>query len=136
MFPFLRTQFNYDRDEASFESALACQDPSRTVQDAAEDADINTIVRRFGLTGELPDGVAAPNYGDFTEVVDFHTAMIAVRKAEGTFMRMPAHVRARFENDPQLFLEFCSDERNRDEARKLGLLVPQEPLEPEVKTKD
>lgn len=122
---FVRSPYNYDREEASLEAGLACLDASKAVQDAAADADINTIVRRFGLTGELPDAVAAPSYGDFSEVVDFHTAMIAVRKAEDSFLRMPADVRARFLNDPQLFVEFCSDEANREEMGKLGLLVPE-----------
>ena len=39
-------------------------------------------------------------------------------------MTMPADVRARFNNDPALFVDFCSDEANLDEMRKLGLAVP------------
>ena len=79
---FLRTPYNYDTDEASEASGLKCLDESKTKQSFQEEADINTIVRRFGLTGQLPSGIQAPTYGDFTEVTDFHTAMNAIAKPE------------------------------------------------------
>ena len=119
---FLRTPYNYDRDKASNESALHCKDQSLTKQSFAEDADINTIVRRFGLTGQLPDNVRVPQYGDFTEVFDFHTAMNAVRTAQESFMALPPNIRARFHNDPQELLEFCEDPENRPEAIRIGLV--------------
>lgn len=121
--PFVRNPYNYDMDDVSRETGLACDDPSKAVQDAAEDADINTIVRRFGLTGQLPDAVQAPRFEDFDAVYDYHTAMIAVTKAQDAFMQMPADVRARFGNDPQVFLKFVGEEGNRAEAEKLGLVV-------------
>jgi phage internal scaffolding protein len=120
----------YDsHDAASLESGLSCSDASRTQQSATEESDINTIVRRFGLTGKLPDNVAAPTYAIFDEVYDFQTAMNAVRSASVSFMSMPADVRARFHNDPHEFVEFCSDESNRSEAIKMGLVMPP-PAEP------
>lgn len=123
--PFLRTAFNYDRNVASDETGLDCSgEPSMTKQSFAEECDINTIVRRFGLTGELPSGVRMPTYADFSNVVDFHTAMNAIAQAGEAFDAMPAEVRARFDNDPAKFVDFCSDEGNRAEALKLGLLAP------------
>lgn len=134
---FLRTEFNYDMDEASVKSGLECLDPSMAQQQFLEESDINTIVERFGLNGEMPANVKAPVYGDFTGVSDFQTAMNVVVAAQESFMSLPAKVRARFSNDPQQLLEFCSDEANREEARALGLLevltpdapvsAPQEP---------
>lgn len=122
--PFVRAEFNYDMDAASKASGLRCEDESLAVQSAAEETDINTIVRRFGLSGQLPSDVRAPTYGDFSEVVDFRTAMEAIRLARESFESMPALVRTRFHNDPGEFVDFCSDEKNRDEAIKLGLIVP------------
>lgn len=119
---FLRAAYNYDVDEASNESGLSCQDESRAIQSAEEEANINTIVRRFGLTGQLPDNVAMPQSGDFTNIPDFHTAMNLIRKTQEEFLRVPAHIRARFGNDPQQLMSFFEDEANRDEARKLGFL--------------
>lgn len=119
---FLRTPYNYDTNEASDASALSCQDPSLAQQHAKEECDINTIVRRFGLTGELPNNVRMPEYGDFTAATDYHTAMNAVIAANESFMTLPADVRARFNNDPGAFVDFCSDDKNRAEAEKLGLV--------------
>lgn len=122
--PFIRSAYNYDRDEASNDSGLFCPEPTRAQQSFAEECDINTIVRRFHIGGELPVGVRMPTYGDFEGVFDFHSAMNAVAAARESFDRMPAEVRSRFENDPAKFVAFCSDEGNRDEAIKLGLVPP------------
>lgn len=130
---FLRTEFNYDMNEASKESGLECKDPSMAQQQFVEECDINTIVERFGLTGEMPADLKMPVYGDFTQVTDFHSAMNAVREAEGAFMALPAKVRSRFGNDPQQLLEFLADGSNRQEAEFLGLVKPlpvDAPLEP------
>lgn len=128
--PFIRSSFNYDRDEVSRETSLTCLDESLAVQAAAEEADINTIVRRFGLTGELPDQVAIPRSGDFTNIPDFHTAMNLVRQGQEEFLKVPAEIRARFNNDPQRFMDFLDDDSNRDEAKKLGLLKLMDPPVP------
>lgn len=128
---FLRTPYSYDRKAASDRSGLKCEDVSRAQQQFAEESDINTIVKRFGLTGELPKDVPVPSQGDFTEVVDYKTAMDLIRKADEAFGMMPSSVRDRFANDPQRFLEFTSDANNREEARKMGLLKPvPEPAKP------
>jgi len=121
---FLRTPYNYDVMEASNVSALTCLDASLAQQHAKDDADINTIVKRFGLTGELPTGVRMPQYGDFTAASDYHSAMNAVIAANKSFDAMPAHIRARFNNDAGAFVDFCADAKNRDEAIKLGLVAP------------
>lgn len=123
--PFLRSAYNYDRDQASNDSALACKDKSLAQQHFKEECDINTIVDRFLKTGELPSDVRMPRYGDFTGIHDYKTAMDAITKAQSAFMEMPAQIRNRFHNDPQEFVAFCSDDANREEAAKMGL-VPEE----------
>lgn len=116
--------FNYDADMASEESGRDSGGPSMTKQSFAEEVDINTIVRRFNLTGALPENVRVPQYADFDQVVDYHTAMLQVRASQEAFMQLPAHVRARFHNEPGELVDFVSDEKNRDEAIRLGLVVP------------
>lgn len=129
---FVRTAGNYDTDLVSDETALRCNDPSRTRQDQKDEADINVIAKNFGLYGTLPTNVRVPSFGDFTGVGDYREAVEAIRAADASFMAMDARVRARFENDPQLFIEFCSNEANLDEMRTLGLAVPlpEEPKAP------
>jgi len=133
---FVRSEYNYDRDKASDESGLRCEDLSLTKQSFAEECDINTIVRRFGISGELPQNVVMPTYQDFEGVFDFQTAMNAILQANESFMSMPAEVRARFNNNPALFVDFCSDDANMEEAIKLGLVVKKRQDAPEGAHKD
>lgn len=125
--PFVRSAYNYDADLVSEETGLECKDPSMAQQNEKEEADINTIVRRFGLTGEMPQGFRIPQYGDFSEITDYQTALNAVKQANEAFLQLPAALRSRFHNDPEEFVEFCMDEKNYDEAVKLGLVVEKEP---------
>lgn len=120
---FVRNPYNYDTDEVSTQTGLACEDPSLAQQHQKEEADINTIVRRFGLSGQLPTNVRMPSYGDFTNVGTYQEALNAVMAANASFMAMPAYVRERFQNNPELFVEFCSDPNNMAEAVKLGLAI-------------
>lgn len=121
----LFTQFNHDPKDRRV--ALSKFEKSRTQQSFKDDADINILVRRFGLDGQLPSGVRLPVYGDFTGVADFRTAHEAIEMAVDSFMQMPARVRARFENDAGKFMEFFNREENYKEARELGLLAPEPP---------
>lgn len=122
--PFLRTAYNYDTMAASDESALVCKDPSLAVQADLIPSDINTILRNFGVTGKLPMTSRLPTYGDFTGIFDFQSAVNAVNDAQDAFDTLDADLRYRFHNDPQEFVSFCSDEANRLEAEKLGLVMP------------
>lgn len=123
--PPLRSGYNYDRDLVSLATALVCPEPTLTQQQFAEDADINTIVRRFGITGRLPENVRVPTYGDFTYTGDYREALHAIQLADDSFMAMPAEVRATFQNDPALFVDFCSNPDNLPRMRELGLAVPE-----------
>lgn len=126
MEPFIRTAYNYDMNAASDESGLECKDPTLTKQSFREEVDINTIIDRFHLSGELPTNIRMPVYEDFTGVFDFHSAMNAIAQAREAFDAMPAEVRTRFNNDPGAFVDFTADRNNLAEARKLGLVPPEE----------
>jgi phage internal scaffolding protein len=119
---FLRTLYNYDRDAASDESGLACADPTLAQQQFRDEADINTILERFGRTGEVIVPVRAPEFGDYSEVTDYHTAMNMIIQAQDAFDALPARIRKEFDNDPGRFVEFVSDEKNRDKALEMGLI--------------
>lgn len=122
---FLRTPYNYDVDAVSDLTGLECKDPSLTQQHMKDDCDINTIVERFGVTGQLPVAPSyAPTYGDFTGIVDYRQALDRVIEADRAFMNLPAKIRERFDNDPALFVDFVSDVNNRSEAIDLGLIPP------------
>lgn len=127
--PFLRTEFNYDRDFASEASGLHCTDPSLTQQQFKDETDINEIVRRFGLTGELPGDFNMPQSADLVDAItDYHTALNTIREADEEFMSMPPELRARFDNDPGKLIAFLEDGGNREEAVKLGLVKAPDPV--------
>lgn len=123
-----RCAYQYDVDLASVETGLMCEADSLTVQADAAETDINLIVKRFGVTGTLPQGVRLPSYEDFTgQIFDFRSAQEVLMAARDEFMKLPPGVRARFANDPQEFLEFCEDKANLPELRQMGLAKPEEP---------
>jgi len=123
MFPKVRTVSNIDKAAWSDAHGLACNDPSLAVQSQKDEADINTIVRNFGITGKLPVGVKVPSYGDFSGIDDYRSAIEAVKAAEAEFLKVPSELRAKLGHDPQKFLEYCADPANREEMRKLGLVT-------------
>lgn len=122
----IRSRYNYDRDAESNRTALDNFEQTRTQQHFKDEADINVLVKRFNLTGQLPEGVRMPTYADFTAAYDFHSAANAIAEANEAFMQLPADIRyTRFRNDPAAFVAFCSNEANREEAAKLGLIRPE-----------
>lgn len=129
---FFRSAYNHDTDSFSSLFGLSCPpEEGKTQHQFAEDCDINEIVRRFGLTGEMPQNLRMPVSGDFTAVTDFTAAMLAVKEAENEFMRVPADVRARFGNNPAALISFLENVENREEAISLGLIP-----KPVEKTRD
>ena len=120
---FFRTPYNYDTNKVSDETGLSCPEPTLAQQSFKDDADINVILERFNVTGELPAAAREPQYGDFLDSpVDYKSAMDVVMCAQSAFNALPARLRSRFENDAAKFVDFVSDDKNRNEAIELGLL--------------
>ena len=130
--PFVRNPYNYDMALVSQETGLKCEDPSLAQQHMKDECDINVIVERFGVTGQLPVAPLEPTYGDFSGVSDYHSAMNAIRASEEAFMALPAKIRAKFDHDPNALLEFLQNETNRDEAIELGLIDGEPVVQPIV----
>lgn len=123
---FVRTPFNYDRELASLLSGLSCDDPTRTQQQFGEECDINTIVERFGLTGELPSNLRVPMQGEFEDSIDdYQTALNKLMEADDAFMQMPAKIRERFHHDAGEFVEYVSDPANKKQCQDWGLAAPE-----------
>lgn len=116
----------YDADAASLDSGLACRDPSLAIQSQKDESDINTIVKNFGLTGELPvsQRVPFPYDVDFDEILDYRTLADQLMQAQRSFNSLPAVVRATFANDAVAFADFASDPKNLDQMRAWGLAPP------------
>lgn len=119
----IRNRFTIDPDAHSMASGLECTDESLTIQSELEQSDINTIVKQFGLTQQLPYGNDIPRYADYTDTPnDFHSALNFIADTESLFMEYPAHIRSHFKNDPGEFLSFLENPENKDQAIKLGFI--------------
>jgi len=120
---FLRSPYNYDPSLVSEQTGLSCPEPTLAQQQFKDDGDPNVIMRLFAQTGDVGLlQVRNPEYGDFTGISDYHTALNAVVAAQDSFNSLPASVRSRFENDPGRLIDFLSDPSNSDEAVALGLV--------------
>jgi len=108
--------------------------PSRTKQSFKDECDINLIMKRFKRVMNADflqkfNGFVGGQFGDFSEVTDYRSALDQVRQAQGVFEALPAIVRKRFNNDPALFLDFCHDPKNSDELVTLGLATKSAPVQ-------
>ena len=92
-------------------------------QHQAADCDINNIMARYERDGLLPHvNEYKGQYGDFTSVCDYQTALNTVMNAEDCFMSLPAKTRKQFDNDPGKFLDFATNPDNKDELARMGLV--------------
>lgn len=123
--PFVRSPYNYDMNQAGDDSGLDCQDKSLTQQHMKDECDINVLVKRFVVSGEIPQLQIPPLQGDFTNALSYQEVLNLTVDANRSFMQLPADVRNRFGNDAGEFVNFCSQESNRDEMRRMGLWSPE-----------
>lgn len=134
-----RHQYDFERDAEERTATDSHNDePSMTQQHHAADADINVLVKRFGITdGAIPP--AAPDtqyYGDFTDAPSFREALDRIHTAREHFQELPANLRSRFHNDPTELFAWVTDPANADRAVELGLLAktPVQPTDPPAPT--
>lgn len=100
--------------------------PGLTQGQFKQECDINHIMRRYKQSGALPRFKRGGVYGDFSELGDYMESLEKVQAAQEAFAALPSEVRARFRNDPGELVAFVADEKNRDEAVKLGLVEDKE----------
>jgi len=100
------------------------KESSRTQQQFKAQVDINNIMKKYAKTGDMSIFIkqGKGTYGDFSNVPDYQTALDKVLQIQDSFSNLPPLVRQKFANDPAQLLEFINDNRNYDEAVKLGLL--------------
>lgn len=120
-------------DHAAFSDALGMDTGSESLvqQHYAEEVDINTIVRRFGMTREMPSGLPGGVYGDFSGITDYESAIAMIERAHEGFMTLPPDVRERFKNDPG---ELVRAMQELPEGEVLELLQAAPPAAPPAPT--
>lgn len=103
---------------------------SRTKQGFRDECDINVIMKRYERDGIVQHlNRYGGDYGNFVYVQDYQTSLNQVLEAREMFDSLPASVRSRFANDAGAFLRFATDEANRDELRRMGLLKAEQPAQ-------
>lgn len=119
----LSTIRSYGKDISMLFSAPA-SGVGVTQQQFKEECDINTIVKRFGITGELPQHQRHPLPDDTTYGhTEYRELLDHVIKVQRAFNDMDVNVRNRFANDPAKLLDFVDDPKNQEEAVRLGIAV-------------
>lgn len=107
------------------------QGPSLTRQEFADECDINVLMAQYEKTGVINHfNSAEPKYYDLTEMPDTLMGSLEhMKNAEEAFMRLPAHVRREFQNDPLDFVIYATDPNNIGQLREWGLAAPEKPAD-------
>lgn len=112
----------YDRFNPPQVPGISFADQGKTHSEFREACDINNIMAGYRRTGRFEHvSTAISQFGDFSHVPDYQTALTAVQAAQNAFLQQPARIRAEFENDPARFVAFCTDPANTDRLVELGL---------------
>lgn len=128
---FFKTPYNHNTDEVAKQTATYNREDSKTQQNHADEADINVIMKRFGVTAvtnacrQMP-----PSFIDVPDNLDMQTAWDLVNNGIEAFEAQPAEIRAAFRNDPALYVAAVDHARkagDRKTLEALGLALPEPP---------
>lgn len=117
------SELNHPRPRVDFS-----QSPSMTRQEFAAEANVNNLLKRYATTGAFYDPLTMaranrkPLFGDFTHFADFTACQNAIIEAQNAFDALPVEIREKFNYDPGKLIDWLSDDANREEAIKLGLI--------------
>lgn len=103
---------------------------SRTKQEFAKDADVNTLMYKYIKMGTIPNKEGEVLYQDVSNLPDFKGSMEVVIESKELFQKLDPKIRTRFQNNPQAMLDFLSKAENIDEAENLGLVKRREVVPP------
>jgi len=114
---------------------LKFTEPSRTKQNERDRCDIRNIIKRYKTTGKLPLSAHAQNgpmFGEFHNLPTYHEMSNIIIEARAKFMSLPSALRKDFDNDPGEMIAFLQNPENKEEAIRMGLMVPPPRKKPDV----
>jgi len=97
-----------------------CED--RCQQQFTEEVDTRNIVERFGMAGVPVFPGREGVYGDFTGLSDFADVEDRMDAIYRDFMRLPAAVREKFDNQASLWAEYAAGRSDDELIAELGLV--------------
>lgn len=103
-----------------------------TEQSHKEDVDINQIMAR-AMRGEQSEYMQQNQgrYGDVSPI-QYHQAQIIMADARSLFEGMPAKIRNKFDNNPEKFLKYVQDDKNKSEMIELGMITNPEETKDQI----
>ncbi len=102
-------------------------------QSFKDECDINNIVKKYVKTGMVTHvSQNRGRFADVSEVGSYQDAIAMVRDTHKFFLGLTPEVRAEFDHDPAVFLDFISDPANADAIERLGLEEVVEPVKEAV----
>ena len=102
---------------------IVIKSPSMTKQAFREECDMNRIMARYELTGQIEHvSSKQPIYGDFSQFADYQTMLGKVNQAAEAFEALPSELRKELKYDPQNLFSWIKDPANKDKAIKYGLM--------------
>lgn len=109
--------------------------PTRTIRDSdvVKECDIHYLysnMLKFGTAypGRLSKPARTPQFIQSVVPQDLATAMDIVSKAREQFDQLPVEVRDKFNYNPYRFMEFVTNDKNKEELVKMGLANIVEPV--------
>lgn len=97
------------------------KEEDRTRQSEALGADINLLIKKYEQTGMLPERREG-QFLDISAMPTYQVALEQVARAREVFMKLPAEVRAVFENDPARLLDDWNAGENAELFERIGWL--------------
>lgn len=98
-----------------------------------DEADINRIVARYQVTGQLPLTKKDARYGDVSDVRDYKASLDFVREATRDIDELPEGARKQFLEGPAAFMAELELAETREQLVGLGILAdPEKPAKPVV----
>lgn len=109
--------------------------PTRTIRDAdvVKECDIHYLysnMLKFGTAypGRLTKPARTPQFVQSVAPSDLASAMDIVIKAREQFDQLPVEVRDRFNYNPYRFMEYVTNDKNKEELVKMGLATIVKPI--------
>lgn len=112
----------------------------RTQGQYRNECDINVVVNTFKRADEpfpIQRASGPPKYADLPDSTDLHSALNMVSDATNAFMTLPSHIRERYKNSPEIFLEALRTPSETDFLLDSGVLEAHEiPAAPSERVKN
>lgn len=93
LIPAVRHQADGNQKNWSKRSALQCNTPSLTRQEYRTEADINELLKRFGVTTRIPVWGQTVDFN-----LDLQTALAAIRDVKRAYRDLPDNLREKYKS--------------------------------------